>query len=83
MRDQHIAFVFAMLMLAVSVFFVNLEGQWPFVWIYFGVAMRATQIDLVPVPATSNMQEPVIRPVLPSRPRPALDGGRLVGTQLR
>jgi O-antigen ligase len=85
LRDHHVAFVFAMLMLAVSVFFVNMEGQWALVWIYFGVAMRATQIDLVPVPAKSRAQEPVIRPVLPLPPRPSMGGGggRLVGTQLR
>jgi len=82
LRDHHTAFVFGMLGLAVSVFFVNLEGQWPLVWIYFGVAMRATQIDLVRVPTTSKVQEPVIRPTLPVRPQPGM-GGRLVGTQLR
>jgi O-antigen ligase len=70
LRDQHTALVFAMLMLAVSVFFVNLSGQWALVWIYFGVAMRGTQIDLAPARVESGAAEPVIRSVLPRRPAP-------------
>jgi O-antigen ligase len=40
-RPYMIAFVFGMLGLAVSIFFVNLEKPWDYVWLYAGFTLRA------------------------------------------
>lgn len=41
LRPYMIALVFGMLGLAVSIFFVNLERPWDYVWIYVGLTLRA------------------------------------------
>lgn len=41
LRPYMIALVFGMLGLAVSVFFVNLEKPWDYVWLYAGFTLRA------------------------------------------
>lgn len=52
LRPYMIAFVFGVLGLAVSVFFVNLETPWDYVWIYMGLTLRAA------VDAVENAQSP-------------------------
>ena len=41
LRPHMIAFVFGMLGLAVSIFFVNLNRPWSYVWVYMGFSLRA------------------------------------------
>jgi O-antigen ligase len=41
LRPYMIALVFGMLGLAVSIFFVNLERPWDYIWIYVGFTLRA------------------------------------------
>ena len=41
LRPYMIALVFGMLGLAVSIFFVNLEKPWDYVWLYVGFTLRA------------------------------------------
>ena len=41
LRPYMIALVFGMLGLAVSIFFVNLERPWDYVWLYVGFTLRA------------------------------------------
>lgn len=41
LRPYMIAYVFGILGLAVSIFFVNLERPWDYVWIYVGLTARA------------------------------------------
>jgi hypothetical protein len=72
-----VAFVFGIAMLAVSVFFGNLSGQWALVWIYFGVAMRAVQIDLTdPAHEHATSEQPVVRARLPLRAGLAAAGAK-------
>lgn len=40
LRPYLVAFVFGMIGLAVSVFFVNLETPWDYIWMYVGLTMR-------------------------------------------
>ena len=41
LRPYMIAFLFGMLGLAVSIFFVNLDKPWSYVWVYMGFTLRA------------------------------------------
>jgi O-antigen ligase len=41
LRPYMVAFVFGMLGLAISIFFVNLEKPWDYVWLYAGFTLRA------------------------------------------
>lgn len=78
LQPYFIACVFGILMLAVSVFFVNLGGQWDYVWIYAGTMMRAALIALespvqnagaVSATAREQLQWQPVQGLARSRPR--------------
>ena len=67
LRPYMIALVFGVLGLAVSIFFVNLERPWDYVWIYVGMTLRAAVDVLEKVPSPAVRVAPV--GLQPGRPR--------------
>jgi hypothetical protein len=66
MRREMIAFIFGTLALAVSLVFANLTKPWAYIWIYFGVTLRAA-VDVLehrkgraPVPGTDPAKPAVV-----------------------
>lgn len=82
LRPYMIAFVFGMLGLAISIFFVNLEKPWDYVWLYAGFTLRAAAdaIERAQAPsalATHTVAKPAGYPGVRARARVARP--RLVG----
>lgn len=69
LRPYMIAFVFGMLGLAVSIFFVNLDKPWSYVWVYIGFSARAAAevVEKVKVGAAARRERAPLAPVI-SRP---------------
>ncbi len=62
LQNYNVAFVFGLLMLTVAVFFGNIGGHWQFVWIYYGIGLRAAVIALEsPEPTAVALPEPATR----------------------